>query len=131
RQLAHVEVAFELISLVEAPEQPREPGAIRLQEGHLQRRMALEDPTTQEAAHGEHLPHRLPVGSMDPGQRAEPGAVQLRHARRGGLVESERYLELFEGVPQWLVVRIVPRLAGDEVRAEEDGLEAELLYRPV
>ena len=66
RQLAHVEVALELVGLVKTPEQPRQPGAIRLQEGHLQRRMALEDAAAQQAAHGVHLPDGLPECSMDP-----------------------------------------------------------------
>lgn len=52
-------------------------------------------------------------------------------ARPRGFVKTQRQIELFECIPQGLVIGVVPRFAVDDVGTNENRLEAQFLDRTV
>ena len=128
-QVRHENVAFALVAFVQAPEQPRQPGAVGFEERDFHFRMALENAAAEKAAEAEHLLEGLRVNPAQAEVRLEVFRA-LARARRGGLVEAERQIELFEQVPQRLVVRIVPVLAVDDIRAQKHRAKAVFFRDP-
>ena len=89
--------------------------------------MPLQDTAADEAAEAHHLLERL---SVDASQHevVEVLACLFGHGA-GGLVEADRHVQLLQRVPQRVVPGVVPVPAVDDVGADEDGLEAQLLHR--
>src|SRR5205807_2113007 len=94
-------------------------------ERHAQPRMAREDAARAEGAGGEHLLDRMGIDVLEHRVGAELLA-DLAKLRARPLVESERDLELLEGGPERLVVRIVPVPPVHLVRSQEHRAEAVL-----
>ena len=58
-EIGHENVAFSLVALVEAPQKPRQPRAVRFEKGDFKFGMALENAAAEKTPKAHHLFERL------------------------------------------------------------------------
>ncbi len=115
---------------VHAVEPRRNPAAARLEKTDAELRVALANPAPDHAHAGEHHLHRMrdDVLSAAALKAVDP---DRRHVEARPFVDPDRHVELFRGIPEGLVIRVVGHLVVVGIWPNEAGSHAQLLARKV
>src|SRR5262249_43544342 len=120
-----------IVEVAVHPVEPRgRPAATPFEEPHPPLPKALPDPPPEPPHSGEQHPHRVRdyVLRAAAFKAVDPDG---RHVEARTLVNADRHVELFGGIPERLIIRVVEHLVVVWIGPDEGGAEAELLARKV